>query len=118
MLLFFEYLWHESFTRSVLLSGDLSTDVRSLSSASYPIICRPCLVSLQVSSQGATTDATNEEALQRSVDMASRMAGWAGRVVERVLKEHHRQARPLRFLVVPKKRNNPGESDLGNLCQC
>lgn len=32
--------------------------------------------------------ATNEAALQRSVDMASRMAGWAGRVVERVLKEH------------------------------
>lgn len=31
---------------------------------------------------------TNEAALQRSVDMASRMAGWAGRVVERVLKEH------------------------------
>ncbi|CAM9742641.1 unnamed protein product, partial [Ectocarpus fasciculatus] len=44
--------------------------------------------SSQVSAQGATTSYTNEAALQRSVDMASRMAGWAGRVVERVLKEH------------------------------
>lgn len=34
---------------------------------------------------------TNDAALKRSVDMASRMAGWAGRVVERVLKEHSRQ---------------------------
>ncbi|CAM9837269.1 unnamed protein product [Scytosiphon promiscuus] len=47
--------------------------------------------SADVSAQGATTNVTNQEALQRSVDMASRMAGWAGRVVERVLKEH-RQA--------------------------
>eukprot|EP00903_Cladosiphon_okamuranus_P014772 g13687.t1 len=44
------------------------------------------------SSQGATMNVTNEEALQRSVDMASRMAGWAGRVVERVLKEHRQPA--------------------------
>ncbi|CAN0110033.1 unnamed protein product, partial [Ectocarpus sp. 8 AP-2014] len=46
--------------------------------------------SSQVSAQGATTSYTNEAALQRSVDMASRMAGWAGRVVERVLKEHRK----------------------------
>ncbi|CBJ48609.1 DNA repair enzyme [Ectocarpus siliculosus] len=46
--------------------------------------------SSQVSAQGATASYTNEAALQRSVDMASRMAGWAGRVVERVLKEHRK----------------------------
>lgn len=63
----------------------------------YPIPPPPVACCLQTSSQGATTNVTNEEALQRSVDMASRMAGWAGRVVERVLKEHRQVT--LRFTV-------------------
>ncbi|CAM9623755.1 unnamed protein product [Ectocarpus sp. 6 AP-2014] len=53
--------------------------------------------SSQVSAQGATASYTNEEALQRSVDMASRMAGWAGRVVERVLKEHRKASKRSRL---------------------
>jgi len=57
----------------------------------HPLVPSYRLFWRQASAQGAVTDVTNEEALQRSVDMASRMAGWAGRVVERVLKEH-RQA--------------------------
>lgn len=36
----------------------------------------------------AESATNNDAALRRSVDVASRMAGWAGRVVERVLKEH------------------------------